>query len=123
MATTTGRPARVGIITDQTGALSFMGVANLNVAKMVIGEINAQGGLLGHPIELFIEDSATDDGAAAAAATRLVFIPWDLHIGPPSLAQHRPPGTGRGRHCAHQPKPRPGTSTSTDSMKPAEMPL
>ena len=37
------RPARVGIITDQTGALSFMGIANANVAKMVIDDINAAG--------------------------------------------------------------------------------
>ena len=35
------RPARVGVITDQTGALSFMGIANANVAKMVIDDINA----------------------------------------------------------------------------------
>ena len=39
----THRPARirVGVITDQTGALSFMGIANANVAKMVIDDINA----------------------------------------------------------------------------------
>ena len=49
-----------------------MGVANANVATMVIDEINAQGGLLGHPIELFIEDSATEDSAAEAAAVKLV---------------------------------------------------
>ena len=49
-----------------------MGVANTNVAKMVIDDINAEGGLLGHPIELFIEDSATEDSAAAAAASKLV---------------------------------------------------
>ena len=62
MATSAGsRPARVGIITDQTGPLSFMGIANANVAKMVVDDINADGGLLGHPIELFIEDSATED--------------------------------------------------------------
>ena len=29
------RPARVGLVTDQTGPLSFMGIANANVAKMV----------------------------------------------------------------------------------------
>ena len=34
------RPARVGLITDQTGALSFMGVANVNLATMVIDDIN-----------------------------------------------------------------------------------
>ncbi|HEX2785235.1 MAG TPA: substrate-binding protein, partial [Ilumatobacteraceae bacterium] len=72
MTATAGRPARVGIITDQTGPLSFMGIANTNVAKMVVDDINTEGGLLGHPIELFIEDSATEDAAAAAAATKLV---------------------------------------------------
>ena len=61
MSTAINRPARVGLITDQTGALSFMGIANVNVAKMVIDDINARGGLLGRPVELFVEDSATDD--------------------------------------------------------------
>ena len=40
-------PIRVGVIADQTGALSFVGVANTNVARMVVGHINARGGLLG----------------------------------------------------------------------------
>src|SRR5438132_7551845 len=70
--TSLNRPARVGIITDQTGALSFMGIANVNVAKMVIDDINARGGLLGRLVELFVEDSATDDTVAEAAATKLV---------------------------------------------------
>ena len=60
-----------GVITDQTGALSFMGIANANVAKMVIDDINARGGLLGRPVELFIEDSATDDSVAESAAAKL----------------------------------------------------
>ena len=72
MTTSHDRPARVGVITDQTGPLSFMGIANANVAKMVIDDINAAGGLLGRPVELFIEDSATDDAAAEAAAVKLV---------------------------------------------------
>ena len=49
MTSTIDRPARVGVITDQTGALSFMGIANVNVARMVIDDINAKGGLLGRP--------------------------------------------------------------------------
>src|SRR5881397_3575150 len=72
MTTSKGRPARVGIITDQTGPLSFMGIANTNTATMVVDDINERGGLLGHPVELFIEDSATEDEAAAAAAAKLV---------------------------------------------------
>jgi branched-chain amino acid transport system substrate-binding protein len=66
------RPARVGLITDQTGALSFMGVANVNLATMVIDDMNARGGLLGRPVELYVEDSATDDDVARTSAARLV---------------------------------------------------
>jgi ABC-type branched-subunit amino acid transport system substrate-binding protein len=46
-------PIKVGVITDQTGALSFMGVANANVARMVIDDINARGGLLGRQVDLY----------------------------------------------------------------------
>jgi branched-chain amino acid transport system substrate-binding protein len=63
---------KVGVIADQTGPLSFVGIANANVARMVIGDINARGGLLGRHLELLLEDGATDDAVAAAAATSLV---------------------------------------------------
>src|SRR5712692_5091308 len=70
--TSVGRSIKVGVITDLTGALSFMGIANANVAKMVINDINAKGGLLGRQIDLYLEDSATTDSAAEAKATKLV---------------------------------------------------
>ena len=63
---------KVGVITDQTGPLSFAGIANANVARMVIDDINARGGLLGRRVELFLEDSATIDSVAAAKAAKLV---------------------------------------------------
>ena len=65
-------PIKVGVITDQTGALSFMGIANANVAKMVISDINQQGGLLGRRLDLCLEDSATTDSAAETKAIKLV---------------------------------------------------
>jgi ABC-type branched-subunit amino acid transport system substrate-binding protein len=65
-------PIKVGVIADQTGPLSFVGIANANVARMVIDDINAAGGLLGRPVELFLEDSATIDSVAEAKATKLV---------------------------------------------------
>ncbi len=68
----TGDPIRVGVIADQTGPLSFMGLAHANVARMVIGDINARGGLLGRSLELHLEDGATDDSVAATAAAKLV---------------------------------------------------
>jgi branched-chain amino acid transport system substrate-binding protein len=63
---------KVGVIADQTGPLSFVGIANANVAKMVINDINAKGGLLGRQIDLYLEDSATIDSVAEAKATKLV---------------------------------------------------
>jgi branched-chain amino acid transport system substrate-binding protein len=52
-------PIKVGVIADQTGPLSPMGLGQANVARMVVGDINAKGGLLGRPLELHLEDSAT----------------------------------------------------------------
>src|SRR5689334_5577979 len=75
MAQTTpprGNSIKIGVIADLTGPLSFVGIANANVARMVIGDINAKGGLLGRPLELFVEDSATDDRVAAQRAAKLV---------------------------------------------------
>jgi branched-chain amino acid transport system substrate-binding protein len=65
-------PVKVGVVADLTGPMSFMGVADANVARMVVDEINGGGGLLGKHIELHIEDSETTDAAAEAAAARLV---------------------------------------------------
>lgn len=81
-ASVTPRDAiRLGLIADQTGPLSFVGLANANVARMVVGDINAKGGLLGRPLELLIEDGATDDTVAAEAAARLVQAEVDVLFG------------------------------------------
>ena len=63
MTTSNTDPIKVGVITDLTGPLSFMGIANANVADMVVHDLNASGGLLGRPLRLIVEDSATDDAA------------------------------------------------------------
>lgn len=67
-----GSSIKVGVVTDQTGALSFMGIACANVARMVTNDINAKGGLLGRQIDLYLEDSATTDSVAEAKAAKLV---------------------------------------------------
>jgi branched-chain amino acid transport system substrate-binding protein len=72
---------KVGVIADQTGPLSFMGTANANVARMVVDEINAGGGLLGQQLELHLEDGETTDDAAGAAAAKLVQEHVDVIFG------------------------------------------
>lgn len=63
---------RIGLVTDQTGPLSFLGIANANIARLVVEDLNAAGGLLGRTIELIAEDSASDDRLAEAKAEKLV---------------------------------------------------
>jgi ABC-type branched-subunit amino acid transport system substrate-binding protein len=63
---------KIGAICDLTGPMSFMGIADANVVKMVVDEINASGGLLGEELELHLEDSETTDEAAEAAARKVV---------------------------------------------------
>jgi branched-chain amino acid transport system substrate-binding protein len=65
-------PIRVGLVADQTGPLGPAGEADANVVRMVVGDINAKGGLLGRTLELHIEDGATDDAVASAKAEKLV---------------------------------------------------
>lgn len=68
----TGSTIKVGLIAEQTGPLSFMGIADANVTRMVIDDINASGGLLGRQIELFVVDGETTDSAAEAGAAKLI---------------------------------------------------
>ena len=63
---------KVGVIMDLTGPLSPLGIASANVARMVIDDINANGGLLGRQVLLLVEDSATTDRVAKAKAAQLV---------------------------------------------------
>ena len=80
-AASADRPIRIGVIADQTGPLSFAGVANANVAKMVTADINAKGGLLGRRVDLYLEDSATSDAVAAEKASKLVELGVDVILG------------------------------------------
>jgi len=66
-------PIKIGVITDMTGPLSLLGIANANIAKMAIDEMNAAGGLLGRPLCLLLEDSATADSVAETKSRKLIF--------------------------------------------------
>ena len=65
-------PIKVGIATDLTGPIGFAGNANANIAKMVIDQINKDGGVIGRPLELHIEDTASNEAAAVANVRKLI---------------------------------------------------
>src|SRR3954468_9830592 len=65
-------PIKVGIATDLTGPLSWGGIPNANIAKMLIDDMNRNGGLLGRPIQIYLEDTATNESFAVTKVRKLV---------------------------------------------------
>ena len=65
-------PIKVGIATDLTGPIGFAGNANANIAKLAVDQINADGGVLGRPIELYVEDTASNESIAVGNVRKLV---------------------------------------------------
>ena len=99
---------KVGMIAEETGVLSIMGRANANVARMVVDEINAKGGLLGQKIELYLEDGANDrrrragQGGQACSAEQ---GGCDLrrHLQLHAAGHQRPPPSWRAGHSISTP--------------------
>ena len=68
-----GRNAiKMGIATDITGPIAPSGNSNWQVAQLAVEQINAAGGMAGRPVELFLEDTASDPKAAVANVRKLI---------------------------------------------------
>ena len=65
-------PIKMGIATDITGAIAPAGNANWQVAQFTVEQINAGGGILGRPIELYLEDTASDPKIAVGNVRKLI---------------------------------------------------
>ena len=65
-------PIKVGIATDLTGPISWGGIPNSQVAKITIDQINKNGGLLGRPLQMILEDTATNEQLAVTKVRKLV---------------------------------------------------
>ncbi|GAB4345427.1 MAG: ABC transporter substrate-binding protein [Candidatus Abyssubacteria bacterium] len=65
-------PIKIGAIFSVTGPASWLGEPERNTAKMIEAEVNAAGGINGRPIEVIVEDDATEDAKAVNAIKKLV---------------------------------------------------
>lgn len=65
-------PIKVGFALDLTGPISVQGIPGANVAKMMVEKINANGGLLGRPLEMYLEDTATNESLAVTKVRNLI---------------------------------------------------
>ena len=65
-------PIKIGVAGAHSGDLASYGVPSLNAAKVVIAEVNANGGVLGRQIELIAQDDQCKPELATNAATKLI---------------------------------------------------
>jgi branched-chain amino acid transport system substrate-binding protein len=68
----TGDPIKVGAIVSATGNNAPLGEPERKVLEMMEASINAEGGVLGRPLDIVIEDDKSDAKEAATAASRLI---------------------------------------------------
>jgi len=68
----TGEPIKVGLVTSLTGPSAAPGVSIKNGAEYQVQYINDNGGINGRPIELLIEDDASEVSSMTAAMTKLI---------------------------------------------------
>lgn len=65
-------PIRVGILHSATGSLASSEIPVANATRLAVEELNANGGLLGRPIEVVAADGASDPHTFANQAERLI---------------------------------------------------
>jgi branched-chain amino acid transport system substrate-binding protein len=70
--TTTKEPIKIGAVVSLTGSYAGLGAGEKIALEMEVKKINDAGGINGRPVELIIEDDATDAAKAQAAATKLI---------------------------------------------------
>ncbi|MEG4111073.1 MULTISPECIES: urea ABC transporter substrate-binding protein [unclassified Microcoleus] len=72
-AGSTREPIKIGVLHSLTGTMSISEISVKDATVLAVEEINAAGGVLGHPLEAVIEDGASDLQTFAQKAKQLLF--------------------------------------------------
>jgi branched-chain amino acid transport system substrate-binding protein len=65
-------PLKIGAILSVTGPASYLGAPEAKTLEMLVADLNAKGGVAGHPIELIVKDSGGDPAKAVSFAKQLM---------------------------------------------------
>lgn len=65
-------PIKVGAILSVTGPAAFLGAPEAKTLEMLVAETNKKGGILGHPVQLIVKDSAASPEKALSFAKQLI---------------------------------------------------
>ncbi len=68
----TGKPIIIGALADVTGSFALNGAEIHLATDMAVAQINATGGINGHPLQVTYADPKSDPAQAIALATQLV---------------------------------------------------
>lgn len=69
---TEAEPYKIGAVIDISGNSSSLGIPERDTLLMLVEELNAKGGIKGHPVELTILDNKSDETEAVLAAKTLI---------------------------------------------------
>jgi branched-chain amino acid transport system substrate-binding protein len=64
----------IGVAVGETGDASEWGQGEFNVFKMYVDDVNANGGIGGHPIMLDVEDTRSTGDGTVTAVTKLISV-------------------------------------------------
>jgi urea transport system substrate-binding protein len=67
-----GQPIRVGVLHSRTGTMAISERPVIDAVLFAVEEINAQGGLLGRPVEAVLADGQSDEIVFARQAEKLI---------------------------------------------------
>lgn len=67
-----GDPIRIGLQGPMTGDYAYEGQGFEKAVQLLVDQLNENGGLLGRPVELVIEDDAGDPTQSALVADRMI---------------------------------------------------
>jgi len=67
-----GDTYKVGALLDLSGPCSNLGIPEKQTAEMMVNQINAAGGINGHPVQIIIYDTEGDNDKAALMAEKLI---------------------------------------------------
>ena len=65
-------PYKIGAVLSLTGTYAALGASEKNAIELEVKRINDAGGINGKQLEVIIEDDATDEAKAVAAASKLI---------------------------------------------------
>jgi branched-chain amino acid transport system substrate-binding protein len=71
-AATDKEPYKIGALFAVTGFNSPLGVPQKQTVEMLVDDINAKGGINGHPLQVVIYDTESDETKAVTLAKRLI---------------------------------------------------